>query len=90
MIFIFNFFGDHWQSCVLGPWPWPRALQVLASRGSVLKSQSLVLASDFFLSPLYYQVSKKIIFCDDLVNLQFFAFLYAHVRTCSLSYTDEE
>ena len=34
--------------CVLGPWPWPRALLSLASRESVSESLCLSLSSHFF------------------------------------------
>ena len=36
-------------TCVLGPWPWPRAFLSLASRGSVLGKA--VLGLGFFLCP---------------------------------------
>ena len=45
------FFLENTCSCVLGPWPWPRAFLSLASRGSVLGKAVLGLGLGFFLCP---------------------------------------
>ena len=45
------FFLENACACVLGPWPWPRAILSLASRGSVLEKAVLGLGLEFFWYP---------------------------------------